>query len=184
MNDKIKWITRSAVSIALIIVIQYVTVGLGQQLITGSLVNLVLALLALLFGCGVGATAAVISPFAAYFLGINAQIVVVPAIAAGNLTYVLVIALLTKVLKGTQHSEDAKRSGFFRKLFAVAVGALCKFGIQYLLIVKWIAPAFLPPKAQPTIAASFGIMQFFTACIGGVIASLIAPTIRKGLKNR
>ena len=173
MNAKINWITRSAVSIALIIVIQYVTLGLGQQLITGSLVNLVLALPALLFGCSVGATAAVISPFAAYFLGINAQIVIVPAIAAGNLTYVLVIALLAKFLKGTQHTDDAKCSVFFRNLFAVAVGALCKFGIQYLLIVKWIAPAFLPPKAQTVMSVVFGINQLLTASIGGVLACLI-----------
>ena len=100
----------------------------------------------------------------------------VPAIAVGNLTYVLVIALLVKLLGNGKLPELA------RHLVAVAAGAVCKFVIQYLLIVKWIAPAFLPAKALPTIAASFGIMQFFTACIGGVIASLIAPTIKKGLK--
>jgi hypothetical protein len=41
----------------------------------------------------------VVSPFIAYFLGINAQIAVVPAIAAGNLTYVVVIALAVKLMK-------------------------------------------------------------------------------------
>ncbi|MBQ1292092.1 MAG: hypothetical protein IIY28_12205, partial [Lachnospiraceae bacterium] len=100
MKKNIKWITRSAAAIALIIVAQFVTAPLKQQLLTGSLVNLILALTTMLFGWGTGAAAAVVSPFIAYLLGINAQILVVPAIAAGNLIYVLVIALLTKKLDG------------------------------------------------------------------------------------
>ncbi len=178
MNKTAKWITRSAISIALIILFQFVTKALGQQLVTGSLVNLVLALAALLFGAGVGAAAAIVSPFVAFLLGINAQIAVVPAIAVGNLCYVLVIVLLVKLMKNVKLPERVKN------IIAVIGAALVKFAIQYLLIVKWIAPAFLPAKAQPTIAASFGIMQFFTACIGGVIASLIAPLVKKGLKAR
>lgn len=178
MNDKVKWITRSAAAIALIIVVQLATASLKQQLLTGSLVNLVLALSVLLFGCGVGAAAAVVSPFVAYLLGINAQILVVPAIAVGNLTYVLVIALLLRLLK------QAKLPAFFRNLISVLAGAVCKFLIQYLLIVKWIAPSFLPPKAQPVIAASFGVMQLFTACIGGVLACLIFAVVAKGVKSK
>lgn len=182
MNDKVKWITRGASAIALIIIVQLVTKSLGQQLVTGSLVNLVLAVSTLLFGCGVGAAASVVSPFIAFLLGINAQIVVVPAIAVGNLTYVLVIALLVKFFKSDRFSADRKVPGFIGNLIAVIVGALCKCGIQYLLIVKWIAPAFLPPKAQPLMAVNFGIIQFFTACIGGVLSCLIYPRISKGLE--
>ena len=62
MNSKLKWITRSAAAIALIVVLQFVTAPLKQQLLTGSLVNLVLALSTLLFGWSVGAVAAVVSP--------------------------------------------------------------------------------------------------------------------------
>ena len=98
MNKKVKWITCSAAAIALIILAQAATAPLKQQLLTGSLVNLVLALSTLLFGWSVGAAAAIASPFFAYFLGINAQIAVVPAIAAGNLTYVLVIALIIGIV--------------------------------------------------------------------------------------
>ena len=177
MNNKIKWITRSAAAIALIIVAQAATAGLGQQLLTGSLVNLVLALSTLLFGWSVGAAAAIASPFFAYFLGINAQIAVVPAIAVGNLTYVLVIALIMNLLKGSSLPE------LVRSIIAAAAGAVCKFAVQYLLIVKWIAPAFLPPKAQPVMAVNFGVMQLFTACIGGVLACLICPVIKKGIRN-
>jgi hypothetical protein len=178
MSEKAKWITRSAAAIALIIVAQIATAGLGQQLLTGSLVNLILALAALLFGWSVGSVAAVVSPFMAYLLGINAQILVVPAIAVGNLTYVLVIALLSKALEGKGMAE------FPSSLIAVIAAAVCKFAIQYLLIVKWIAPTFLPAKALPVIAVNFGVMQLFTACIGGVLACLARSAVGKGIKSR
>ena len=174
---KVKWIARSAAAIALIIVIQFATGPLKQQLITGSLVNLVLALSALLFGWSVGAAAAIASPFFAFLLGINAQIAVVPAIAVGNLVYVLVIALLVKLFRKTKLPE------LVYNIISVVVAAACKFVVQYLLIVKWIAPAFLPPKAQAVMAVNFGVMQFFTACIGGVIACLIYLAVRKGIKS-
>ena len=131
-----------------------------------------------------GAVAAVVSPFVAYLLGINAQIAVVPAIAVGNLVYVLVIALLVKLLKGMSLSGNERLSLFVRNLIAVIAAAVCKFAIQYLLIVKWIAPAFLPPKAQAVMAVNFGVMQLFTACIGGVLACLIYPVVSKGTGSR
>ena len=184
MNKKTLWITRGAAAIAMIILVQLATKSLGQQLITGSLVNLILALSTLLFGWSIGAAAAVVSPFLAFLLGINAQIVVVPTIAVGNLTYVFVIALLIKLLGTTRFGKDQRLSEFIRSLIAVVAGALCKFVIQYLLIVKWIAPAFLPAKAQAVMAVNFGIIQFFTACIGGILACVICPFIRKGLNSR
>ena len=177
MNSKIKWITRSAAAIALIVVAQYTTAPLKQQLLTGSLVNLILALTTLLFGWSVGAAAAVASPFIAYLLGINAQILVVPAIAAGNLIYVLVIAALTGKLKNKISNE------LVRNIVSVAVAAVCKFVLQYLLIVKWIATSFLPEKAQAVMSVNFGVMQLITACIGGVLACVIYPLVRKGIKD-
>ncbi len=177
MNSKVKWITRSAAAIALIIVAQLTTAPLKQQLLTGSLVNLILALSTLLFGFGTGAAAAVVSPFIAYLLGINAQIMVVPAIAAGNLIYVLIISLLTKKL------EDRISDETVRNMTSVAVAAIFKFALQYLLIVRWIAPSFLPEKAQAVMSVNFGVMQLVTACIGGAIACIISPLIRKAIKD-
>ena len=177
MNSKVKWITRSAAAIALKIVAQLTTAPLKQQLLTGSLVNLILALSTLLFGFGTGAAAAVVSPFIAYLLGINSQIMVVPAIAAGNLIYVLVISLLTKKLKDRISEETV------RNMTSVVVAAIFKFALQYLLIVRWIAPSFLPEKAQAVMSVNFGVMQLVTACIGGAIACMISPLIRKAIKD-
>lgn len=178
MNKEVKWIARSAAAIALIIAVQFTTAGLGQQLLTGSLVNLILALTALLFGWSVAVAAAAVSPFIAYLLGINPQILVAPAIAVGNLTYVLVIALLVKLLQRKMPAE------LVRNLIAVIAGAVCKFAMQYLLIVKWIAPSFLPAKVLPVMSVNFGVMQLFTACIGGVLACMIYSVVGKGIKSR
>ena len=177
MNKNIKWITRSAAAIALIVVAQFVTAPLKQQLLTGSLVNLILALTTMLFGWSTGAAAAVVSPFIAYLLGINAQILVVPAIAAGNLIYVIVTAFLSEKL------SSRVRNVTVRNIISVACAAVWKFLIQYLLIVKWIAPSFLPEKAQAVMSVNFGVMQLFTACIGGVIASLISPLASRAFKE-
>lgn len=177
MKNNIRWITRSAAAIALIIVAQFATAPLKQQLLTGSLVNLILALTTLLFGWKAGAAAAVVSPFIAYLLGINAQMLVVPAIAAGNLVYVLVTSFLTKQLGGRISSETLLH------LLSVAAAAVWKFLVQYLLIVKWIAPSYLPEKAQAAMSVNFGLMQLITACIGGTAACLIFSLVRKGVKT-
>lgn len=67
---KTVWIARTAVCLALLIAIQFLTKSLGQ-LVTGSCVNLVLAIAALIGGVWSGVTVAVISPFCAYLLGIG-----------------------------------------------------------------------------------------------------------------
>ena len=44
---KTQWITRTAICLALLVCVQFVTKSLNQQLITGSCVNLILAVTAL-----------------------------------------------------------------------------------------------------------------------------------------
>ena len=67
---KTTWIARTAVCLALLLAVQFFTKSLGQ-LVTGSCVNLVLAVAALIGGVWSGVTVAVISPFCAYLLGIK-----------------------------------------------------------------------------------------------------------------
>ena len=47
MNKKVRWITETAIMLALLVTLQAVTKGFGQ-LVTGSCVNAVLAIAALL----------------------------------------------------------------------------------------------------------------------------------------
>ena len=54
MNQKIRWITQTAVMLALLVALQAITKPLGQ-LVTGSFVNAILALTVLLVGISGGA---------------------------------------------------------------------------------------------------------------------------------
>ena len=83
MNKKVRWITETAVMLALLVALQALTKGFGQ-FVTGSCVNAVLAVTVLTAGLGSGIVVAVLSPVLAYLLGIAPQILVLPAIMVGN----------------------------------------------------------------------------------------------------
>lgn len=70
MNKKTLWITETAVMIALLVALQWATKPLGQ-FVTGSCVNLVLGVSALVGGLWCGLTVALVSPFFAFLLGIG-----------------------------------------------------------------------------------------------------------------
>ena len=93
MNKKIRWITETAILLALLVTLQAVTKGFGQ-LVTGSCVNAVLAIAALVGGLASGLTVALISPVLAFLLGIAPQILTVPAIMVGNSVYVVLLWLV------------------------------------------------------------------------------------------
>ena len=91
---KTTWIVRTAVCLALLLVLQVATKSLGQ-FVTGSCVNLVLAMAALSGGLWSGVAVAVLSPFCAYALGIGpAFLQLVPCVALGNAVYAVLFALL------------------------------------------------------------------------------------------
>ena len=93
---KTTWIVRTAVCLALLLVLQVATKSLGQ-FVTGSCVNLVLAMAALTGGLWSGVAVAVLSPFCAYALGIGpAFLQLVPCVALGNAVYAVLFALLSE----------------------------------------------------------------------------------------
>ena len=164
-----KTITRTAILIALLIALQAATRPLGNQFVTGSCVNLVLAVAAMLCGVWSGVIVAIVSPFFAYFLGISPQLWLAPAIACGNAVYVVLIALLSRKIPGAASGA-----------VSVAVAAVCKFVTLYLVVVKMFIPmGNLPAK----VAAQFSWPQLVTALIGGCIALAIGPTVKKALKD-
>ena len=93
MKNKIRWITETAAMLALLVALQAFTKPMGQ-LVTGSCVNAVLAISALIGGLSCGLTVAQVSPVMAFLLGIAPQIITVPAIMAGNAVFVVLLSLL------------------------------------------------------------------------------------------
>lgn len=188
-NKKTMWITRTGVLLALLLALQWATLGtkaFAGQYITGSLVNCVLAVSALTAGLSSGLVIALLSPIFAYLLGIAPQLVVVPAIMAGNCALVLV---LWAVGRG-----DAP---MWRKAVAVVLAAVCKFVVLYLLVVQVIcgvgasfllgqsffgAPVLLQPMIQ-ALPLTFSWPQLITALIGGVLGILVSKILaRAGAK--
>ena len=93
MNKKIRWITETAVMLALLVSLQAITKPLGQ-LVTGSCVNTVLAISALVGGLSCGLVVALCSPVLAFLLGIAPAALTVPAIMAGNAVFVVLLSQL------------------------------------------------------------------------------------------
>lgn len=179
MNKKIRWITETAVMLALLVALQAVTKPLGQ-LVTGSFVNTVLAVTVLFAGLYSGITVAVISPVLAYLLGIAPQILTVPAIMVGNTVYVVLLYFIA--------GKNSRK--IVRQIAAWLVAAAVKFAALYAVVVwlicgvfaqKLLASGMLKAPMLKALPATFSWPQLFTALIGGGIALLIAPVLRKAL---
>ena len=182
MNKKVLWITETAIMLALLVTLQALTKPAGQ-LVTGSCVNTVLAISALTGGLGCGLTVAFISPVLAFLLGIAPQIVTVPAIMVGNAVFVALLYLLA----------DRTGKNLVKQGIAWVVAAVAKFATLYLIVVQLIcgvmsssllANGTLKEPMLKALPATFSYPQLITALIGGAIALLIAPVIRKALHKK
>ena len=179
MSKKIRWITETAIMIALLVTLQALTKPMGQ-LVTGSCVNAVLAISALVGGMSCGAVVALVSPVMAFLLGIAPQVLTVPAIMAGNTVYVVLLCLLA----------DKSGKNLVKQAVAWAVSAVAKFATLYVIVVKIIcgvaaasllAAGTLKEPMLKALPATFSWPQLFTALIGGAVALVIVPVVRKAL---
>lgn len=179
MSKNIRWITETAVMLALLVALQALTKPMGQ-LVTGSCVNAVLAISVLVGGLGCGLVVALCSPMLAFLLGIAPQILTVPAIMVGNTVFVVLLALLAdrtgKNIAKQIIAWLAAAAAKFASLYAIVVWLICGVLSQQLLDSGVLKAPML--KALP---ATFSWPQLFTALIGGAVALLITPTLRKAL---
>lgn len=181
MNRKVLWITETAIMLALLVALQAITKPMGQ-LITGSFVNAVLTVTVLVAGLYSGITVAVISPVLAYLLRIAPQILTVPAIMVGNCVFVTLLYFIA--------GKDSKK--IVRQIAAWITAAAAKFAVLYAIVVwlicgvlseKLLASGTMKPPMLKALPATFSWPQLFTALIGGGIALLITPVLRKALRK-
>ena len=179
MNKKIRWITETAVMLALLVTLQALTKPMGQ-LVTGSFVNAVLAVAALVGGLSCGLVVALCSPVLAYLLGIAPQILTVPAIMVGNTIFVVLLALLA----------DKTGKNILQQIIAWIAAAAAKFASLYAIVVwlicgllsEWlIAGGLMKAPMLKALPATFSWPQLITALIGGAVALAITPVLRKAL---
>ena len=179
MSKKIRWITETAVMLALLVCLQALTKPMGQ-LVTGSCVNAVLAVSALVGGLSCGLTVALCSPVLAYLLGIAPQILTVPAIMVGNCVFVALLSLLA----------DKTGKNLVKQVIAWIAAAVAKFAALYAIVVwlicgilseNLLASGVMKAPMLKALPATFSWPQLFTALIGGAVALVISPILRKAL---
>lgn len=179
MSKKIRWITETAVMLALLVCLQALTKPIGQ-LVTGSCVNAILAVSALVGGLSSGLVVALCSPVLAFLLGIAPQILTVPAIMAGNSVFVILLSVLA----------DKTGKNIIKQIIACIVAAAAKFAALYAIVVLLIcgvlsenllATGVLKAPMLNALPATFSWPQLITALIGGAVALSITPVLRKAL---
>lgn len=179
MSKKLHWITETAVMLALLVSLQALTKPAGQ-LVTGSCVNAVLAVSALVGGLGCGVTVALCSPVLAYLLGIAPQILTVPAIMVGNCVFVMLLALLA----------DKSGKNVLKQILAWIAAATAKFVSLYAIVVllicgvlreELLASGLMKAPMLKVLPATFSWPQLITALAGGAVALLMTPVLRKAL---
>ena len=171
MNRKIRWIAETAIMLALLVTLQALTKPAGQ-LVTGTCVNAVLAITALVTGFYGGITVAVISPVLAFLLGIAPQALTVPAIMAGNAVYVAVLWWIA----------GKNRKNLLCQVLGWLIAAVAKFGVLYSM-VNWVICGLFSQNLPAAALASFSWPQLVTALAGGAVALLIVPILRKALRK-
>ena len=186
MNKKVLWITQTAAMLALLVALQALTKPFGQY-VTGSCVNGVLAITALVVGMSGGITVALISPVCAFLLGIAPNFVTVLPIMAGNVCFVVLLRLIA----------GSNGRPIWRQPVALVAAASAKFAVLYFLVVKVICGVasgallgqklgsivVLAPPMLQKLPAMFTFPQLFTALIGGGVALLITPVLRRALRK-
>ena len=178
MKKKILWITRTAVILALLVTLQVVTKTFGQ-FVTGSCVNLVLALSVLLAGLPCGLVVAFFSPVLAFLLGIAPQVLTVPAIMAGNCVYVLLLhVLFAKQLWRQALALICAAVAKFLTLYGIVAGLICGVLAEHLL-----QTGLLKAPMLQLLPATFSWPQLVTALIGGLLAILMLPVLRKAIRG-
>ena len=178
MKSKALWLTQTAVMMAALITLQALTKPLGQ-IVTGSCVNAILAVTVLLVGMSSGITVAMLSPIFAFALGIAPQVLTVPAIMIGNTVFVVLLRLISGDLKT-----------IWKSAVALLVAAVCKFQVLYILVTfvicgllaeQLLAQGLLKTPMLTALPVTFSFPQLITALIGGTLAMLIVPLLKKAL---
>ena len=176
-NRTVRFVTYSAMGIALVILAQWlgsvlpagaVIVGpfTVKQLITGSLVNCILIVFAARVGLGSAVTVGLFSAVLASVLGVGPQVLpIVPLIACGN----GLLALLYWLLSGRGNAPP---------LVGVLAAAAVKCAFLWLTVPFVLhALAAVPEKQAAALSVMFSWPQGLTALAGGLLSLLILPRL-------
>lgn len=178
MKKNVLWLTETAVMLAVLITLQMITKPMGQ-LVTGTCVNAVLGITVLVCGVSSAVVVALISPIAAFLLGIAPQVLTVPAIMIGNFVLIWVLGWRRK-----------NQKNIVIDLLRCACASIAKFAVLYILVVQiicnfatdyFLQSGTLKPPMVKVLTTTFAWPQLVTALLGSIIAIWIAPLLRRVL---
>ena len=177
-HKKVLWITRTAILIAITVVLQFLTIqlaaGLGPltQFVTGSIVNLMLIISVMTCGLPTGLTVAIFTPIMPTLLGFGPVWPVVPFISAANMALCAIWHFIGNM---------GKINTYLAHVIATIVAAAAKFAVLYFGVVQ-LAMRFIPGLPQP-LAFMFSYPQIITASIGGACAIILLTPLKKAMKG-
>ncbi len=172
MKNKTKFITRTALLLAVAIAFQFLGRLLGpyNNFIVGPVVNAVLIISTAVAGLWSGVAIAVIAPLVSAFTNKAAIAPLIlafsPFIIIGN----IIIAAAFQLLK--------KKSA----IVAIALGAIAKFAFLFAAISIFTSLVKMKPVIAATLTNLFSWPQLVTALIGGVIALIVLAAVGKSLE--
>jgi len=177
-NNKTRFITYTAVLLALLLGVQFLTQSFSQ-FVTGSLVNLILLVSVFIVGIGSGLIIGLVSPFLAFFVGIGpAFIQITPFMAIANIILVSIASLVRKyIAKGNKKDVLITGAG----LVTAAIAKTTFFWVGLVLIALPLIPG-INEKQLAVISTAFTWPQLVTALIGSTLAMIIVPLLKKALK--
>ncbi|MBS4538749.1 ECF transporter S component [Clostridium sp. D2Q-11] len=160
-----KKLVRTALLLSLALIFQIGFREFAQPLV-GPLVNMTLILATLISGPISGIFIGTMTPMIAFMVGIIRILPIIPIIITGNIVLVVVFYLIHNKMnfKGKDWS-------------AIIISSFIKFGFL-AMAVRMILPYFMPKIPSPIITA-FSLPQLFTALIGGALALILYPLIKK-----
>lgn len=182
------WITRTGLLLALVLAAQFLgklipggAALLGPlsltQLVTGSLVNLLLVLAAAVTGTLSGVVIGVLSALLATLLGVGPPFPQIsPVIAVANALLVLFAGLFFRL--------GQKRGG--RALTACGLVLAAAVKCAFLWLTVPFALSLIPEIKEAQLKAlslMFSWPQFVTAVAGSLLALLVLPSLRRALFN-
>lgn len=151
--------------------------------LTGSIINMLLLLTVYYAGLGCALLLGVITPLTSFLITgsplIAAIPMILPGIMLGNMVYCLGFCFLVRVFhKGSGRSPLLV---ILVRLLAAGFASLMKAGVMTICIVRVLIPLFgsnLPEKLVNVAKVQFSVVQLITACIGGVLASVLMVRIK------
>ena len=143
--------------------------------ITGPIINLCLLLTTLFVGMFRGILLSIITPITAFMITGNPLIaaipLIMPMIMIGNVILVIVVGLLKDKLRN-------------RIIIPMLLGSILKALFMAYTIAYFLIPRYIPEAMRPKIEIfqnTFSWVQFITALIASIIATLIWTPINRAL---